>query len=575
MQFLTKFKEQTALIEKFKEDSAYLCWVLGMYLERNDIFEMATDDLMDGPDDKKIDFIDLDISSGKIVLAQGYYSQSTKKDEAPANKASDLNTAAAWLISGRLQDIPQYLREVIKNCRDAIENDDISTIEILYVHNLPESDNCKKELSTVEAHLNSLFEDKGIDVICKELGLPTIEALFLSKETQITVKKRIKIDSKPLFEEKSDGWIAYIFSVTGEWIYKLYKEYSGDLFSANYRGFLGSGKRKKINNEIRQSAENEPQNFWAYNNGITILTLHVDDKDETVTYITGASIINGAQTTGSIGSIDESRLKSLKSLKVLCRVIQCSELDLIPKIIKNNNTQNAITSWDVYANDPIQINLKKEFKKYGHIYSLKRGFDESTFDLGIYTVAQPALAFEGNYAEANRGKNSIFLNKHLYKSVFENRKARHFLLTFTLSKAVDEIKYSIKEDFKTKQNPTENDKVKITLFRNLKFKMFFITIIADCLESIINSSVDKKTVSISKDYADKPLNEVINLWIKAVNIVLTALVGTLNSDDINDYLNNKDKYNELRKGIATLISMLKVNLDSKAFDDVRSMISNN
>lgn len=79
MQYIKKFKEQSSLIEKFKEDGAYLCWVMAMYLERNDIFELATDALTDGNDDKKIDFIDLDISTGKIILAQGYYSQSKKR----------------------------------------------------------------------------------------------------------------------------------------------------------------------------------------------------------------------------------------------------------------------------------------------------------------------------------------------------------------------------------------------------------------------------------------------------------------------------------------------------------------
>lgn len=234
MQYIQKFKEQTSLIEKFKEDGAYLCWVMAMYLERNDIFELANDSLTDGNNDKKIDFIDLEISSGTITLAQGYYAQSSKKDEAPANKASDLNTAAAWLVSGNLEDIPDYLRDSIRNCREAIDNDDIATIEILYVHNLPESDNCKKELATVEAHLAKLFEAKDIDVVSRELGLSSIESLYVSKESQIVIKDDIIINTKPFFKEISEGWNAYVFSVTGEWLYNLYTQYGDELFSANY-----------------------------------------------------------------------------------------------------------------------------------------------------------------------------------------------------------------------------------------------------------------------------------------------------------------------------------------------------
>jgi hypothetical protein len=574
MQYIEKFKEQSSLIEKLKEDCAHLCWVMAMYLERNDIIELANDALTDGNNDKKIDFIDLDVSTGKIVLAQGYYSQSMNKDEAPANKASDLNTAAAWLLSGNLGDIPDSLRDIIKNCREAIENDDIATIEILYVHNLPESANCKKELATVEAHLSTLFEDKGIDVICRELGSSSIEALYMTKESQIAIKDKIEINKKPFFVEESSGWKAYIFSITGEWLYNLYKQYGENLFSANYRGFLGSGKRKKINNGIRQSAESEPTNFWAYNNGITILTLDIDDHDREKTFITGLSIINGAQTTGSIGSVDENKIDNLKEIRVLCRVIRCSDVGLIPKIIKTNNTQNEITSWDVYSNDPIQISLKEKFSYYGKQYSLKRGFDTSTYDLGIYSVAQPTLAFEGNYAEANRGKNNVFLNKYLYKSVFENKKARHLLLIFTLSKAIDEIKYNIKQTCISKENPTEIDKKKLGLFRNLKFKMFLISIIADCLESIIDSAVDKSSVAVSYDYATKPIDDIVANWIPAANSVLTALAGKIKDTDINEYINNKNLYNDLCRDITSLISMLKETSGSETFDTVKSMIWN-
>ena len=34
---------------------------MALYLDRNDVYELATDSLTDGKDDKKIDFIDLDI----------------------------------------------------------------------------------------------------------------------------------------------------------------------------------------------------------------------------------------------------------------------------------------------------------------------------------------------------------------------------------------------------------------------------------------------------------------------------------------------------------------------------------
>ena len=37
MNYIEKFKAETALINKFGEGNAYLCWVMALYLDRNDV----------------------------------------------------------------------------------------------------------------------------------------------------------------------------------------------------------------------------------------------------------------------------------------------------------------------------------------------------------------------------------------------------------------------------------------------------------------------------------------------------------------------------------------------------------
>lgn len=155
MNYIEKFKAETALINKFGEGNAYLCWVMALYLDRNDVMGLATDDLTDGKNDKKIDFVDLDIGNGKITLVQGYYSKKDR-DEAPANKASDMNTAIAWLLSGSILDVPDYMREIIIECREAINNNEITLIDVVYVHNLPESKIARMN-SKQSKHINQNF----------------------------------------------------------------------------------------------------------------------------------------------------------------------------------------------------------------------------------------------------------------------------------------------------------------------------------------------------------------------------------------------------------------------------------
>jgi hypothetical protein len=349
MAYEDAFRAKTSLINTLGESRAHLVWAMALYLEEPDIEALASEALTDGPDDKKIDFIYLDRDARRIVFAQGFFGK-TRKDSAPANKAADLNTACAWLLSGDTAQVPKQLKPTIDECRSALADGEIDAIDFLYVHNYPESVNVAKELQTAAQHLRkALGESNPITVTSRELGKSIIEHLFATQESHIEVKDAIECPAKPEFSESGPAWDAAVLSVPGKWLHELYLKYGDSLFSANYRGFLGITRRRRINTGIRQSAEVKPKDFWVFNNGITILTL-AKKLVKGTTQLTGISIINGAQTTGSIGSVDLKR-NDLKDVRVLCRVIQCTDQQTIEDIVKYSNTQNEITTWDQYSND--------------------------------------------------------------------------------------------------------------------------------------------------------------------------------------------------------------------------------
>src|ERR1700722_6676508 len=72
-------------------------FALALHLDVDDIASFATESLTDHPADKKADVIYINEAEGVACVAQGFTGQEWGKQEAPANKASDLNTAAAWL----------------------------------------------------------------------------------------------------------------------------------------------------------------------------------------------------------------------------------------------------------------------------------------------------------------------------------------------------------------------------------------------------------------------------------------------------------------------------------------------
>lgn len=559
MDHINAFKANKELIAKYGIGNAHLIWVMGLYLDYPDLNELASECLTDNGDDKKIDFIKLDLDNKKLVFAQGYYSD-RKVDSAPANKASDLNTAAAWLISGNINDISGPLKEIIKNCREALSSGDIEQIDLLYVHNLPESVSVAKELKTVADHLsNVLPKDKGIVVIPGELGLKEVEELFKEQSSQILLTEDIDCPAELKYEENGPDWSSIILTIPGNWLRDQFLKHGDRLFSANYRGFLGISKRRKINYGIKSTAEKMPSNFWAYNNGITILTFNYSPTKSKTTKLTGISIINGAQTTGSLGSLDSTI--DLSNVKVLARVIKCSNPDTVDEIIKYNNTQNKITTWDKFSNDSMQKTISEEFEKFGRKYTLKRGFSHTNGEIGIENVAQPLISILGNYQDANRGKNGIFESETQYKSAFENTKARHILFVYCLSRAIDERRYELKTK---KQTGTimEMEEKQLILLTNLRFKYFFISVFGRALETLLGQKVDIKQVGFTPNatkFETYSINELIVFVLPLVSIVLTFTSTVIGGNEFSEIIQDPAA---LDKVSVQVVSMLYATLST-------------
>jgi hypothetical protein len=569
MNHLDTFKKQKELIDQFGEGNAHLTWVMSLYLDHPSPITLGSEGITDGGDDKKIDFIKLDYDLRKIVFAQGYYTNKSV-DSAPANKASDLNTASAWLISGDTKQVPDNLKSIIEECRLAIAEIEIDQIELLYVHNLPESVNVSKELDTAAKHLAAtLPTDSEITVLYKELGLENTERLYLVQESSIIVKESIDCPSKIQYQEEGPNWTASIMSVPGYWLRDLFMKHGDELFSANYRGFLGVNKRRKINSGIKTTAEKLPKNFWVFNNGITILTTKVI-KEKSGVKLEGISIINGAQTTGSIGSLDGSI--DLKDVKVLARVIECSEHTTIDDIVKFNNTQNKITTWDKFSNDPQQRRIQEEFTNYGHSYSLKRGFDNNSH-LGIEVVAQPTIALEGHFQEANGGKNGVFESDKMYRTAFEDKKSKHLLFSYVIARTLDERR----NELKIKQsNGTiiELEQKQLVLLRNLRFKYFFISVFGKTLDVILGKNVDLSQIGFTPNYckADlKSINDLIAETLPIINLVLTY-ASTFINEDFGEFIRKENSAKILSDQVKSIIYAQEAANPSPVVENLRKIL---
>lgn len=485
---LTAFEARNDL--KIYGDNALLLFALEMRFRIDDIHSVAITALTDSNDDKKCDLVYVDVDEGYAVVAQGYFATTPKK-EAKANKASDLNTAVGWLLTPSIEDIPEKLklRSAAIELRNALENNQISSLQFWYVHNLPESQNVENELQTVEntaySALGQNFPKTEVtEITAQEIGLNALETWHKSQITPILVSDTIEIDIPGGYEEEGEDWAAFVTSVSAEWIHEQFQRYKSELWSANIRGYLGSFvSRRSINNGMRETASDDPSHFWVYNNGITAI-VHEYKKEKGKLIIDGISIVNGAQTTGAIGTLENI---PNPSARVAARFIKCDNPATIQNIIRYNNTQNRVEAPDFRSNDPIQQRLVKEFRDIPDaLYSGgRRGSEEDIIrkkpdELPSGTVAQALAAFHQDPGVAYTQKSDIWIVDSLYANYFsDNTTAEHIVLAYSLLKSVQNRKLWLKNN-QSSLTDAQQQELEFLTFRGAI--LVFTSAIAACLE---------------------------------------------------------------------------------------------
>jgi hypothetical protein len=556
--FYPNYASRNDLIEKYG-DNALLLYALQLKYSIEDIDEVATDSLVDGSDDKKADLVYIDGENEEAVIAQGFLSQ-RDRDEAPANKASDLNTAVTWLLTRQIEDLPDRLKSAARELRQRISDNEIKRITVWYSHNCPESENVNQELISVEHTLSSIlrehYSDNSIESHSKEVGLETLEAWYQGLTIPILMTDEITVSNCEGFESSGEDWISFSTSIRASDLYDLFQAHGTTLFSANVRDYLGSRRSdSNINNGIKNSAVNAPSNFFVYNNGITALTndFNFDQAAKTL-QILGLSIVNGAQTTGAIGSLPDS---PSEHMKVPIRIIKCGNPDTVASIVKYNNSQNKINAPDFRSNDQHQRRITTEFESIPQIeYTSRRGgavdiIRRNPNVLPSVTAGQSLAAFHGEPSIAYNDKSKIWDSDRLYSMFFNDQTtARHILLSYSLIKTIEDLKIEL---LNSEEELLEEQENLLSFLRSRGSIILFSTAISDCLENLLSRRIPNKfSVHFRRNVS---LDEAKQIWRPIINIG-TSFVTQLN-EGLQDGIKNQERIREARRTFVSLMGAVK------------------
>lgn len=231
----------------------------------------------------------------------------------------------------------------------------------------------------------------------------------------------------------SEPYKAYYGMVSGSEIVEWWKNYNTRLFEKNIRQVLG---KTDVNDEIEKTLLDNPDLFWYFNNGITIIADKIDksivgggNKEYGSFKLTNIAIVNGAQTVSSIGrfGVTNESSTNLDNVKVSLRMVQLSETpqNFDKDITKFNNRQNRIENRDFVSQDPEQMRIKTELLIDGIDYNIMRSetfqYSDKSFDLVEATVALACASGTTQLAvQAKGGIGKYFetLDKGIYKALF-------------------------------------------------------------------------------------------------------------------------------------------------------------
>jgi len=408
-------------LESLSEDKAFLFWFAVSIL---DLSEDAAREAIsiEGSNDKGIDLFWIDDDEGRVVVAQGKYSaELTSRPK--ISYVSKLESSLNWIANPEalLRDGKADLAQAANDYVEAIKQG--YGVELWFVYAGPKCPNVDKHISVYNQNKDNLEKHRTFRHYHLDLLRATWEELEgTSRRIESDV---VAVVGGTTLPEEGEFGKAMVATVRGSEIVRLYEQYEERLFDRNVRLFLGV-RKGSVNAGIAEtlSKKEECGRFWAYNNGITFISDNFE-ADRSKVELTNFSIVNGCQTTVSLAQGPKA---NVSKASVLVRFI-AARSGIVDDIIRYNNSQNPIRTWDIASQDRTQRRLKAGFEKLSKpfIYLTRRG-SRPKAGLGKYKedgkLRQIRVDIMGQYAAAFRDdpvlayKHKAFIFSKYHDNVF-------------------------------------------------------------------------------------------------------------------------------------------------------------
>lgn len=408
--------------------------------------------ITNGTDDGGIDFVYYDDEEAKVILGQCKYTEKMQLNDV----ISELNKMSTTVENFKNSNTGSYNQKLKKNLQNAIDrlpDDNSGNVEycIYTISSFNEQELDKKiqsEKNIYSKDMVSIYDNDSIYVQIKAMV----------EQTQVVKEYKLAID-KPnnVLKYETNSITGYMVNISSESIVGMYNKFKDEgLFDLNIRKYI---RNKNVDEGIKHTLDKDRQNFWFYNNGLTIACSDcILDGDKVKLY--NFSIVNGGQTTNRIGNYKGN---NTEKFYIPCKIIKIEQdnTKLYSKIAETTNSQKPINARDLKSNSPEMKTLQHWLGKEDIYLEIKRGekVKKNKRTIKNDELGQLLLSFVHQQpGTARSGKRNIFDNASLYNRIYRvnyekdlNKKA--FILDLiSLSEDYTTIEDKIKNGTKYKED---------------------------------------------------------------------------------------------------------------------------
>lgn len=394
--------------------------------------------------DNKIDLIYIDNDDARIYIMNFKYREKYKEGKGFESTEIDSTINFLTLLEDEnynKRDLNnEKLAEYFEEIREIFAN--TSQIYDVYFYFISNEENGFSE--ELKSRLESIKREKGIHI--EQI---TLDDLYnIGNEEYINTDANLFIETDKLSLFKNDNYstnTSYIMNISlfellritcnNEQYRKdtnLKKDDNFDLknfvqeksqLRDNVRSYLGL---TNYNKNIKETLKNDENNFFYYNNGITMVCNQINSKNIKTNNVysielNDIQIVNGGQTISTLFKIIEDNniedlLYKLKNTYILLRVFNISNDDeLRLNIAQYTNSQNSIDNIDLKSVDKVQVDIENYLRTFGIDYLRKRSIvSENSESIKMIMLAQLIYAFKGFPDRATNQKKRLFSDYYDY-----------------------------------------------------------------------------------------------------------------------------------------------------------------